>query len=61
MRQLKNSVCKEMFNADSSHDLNVSQRIRLAKALKYKYNCSNKQLARVCGLVLAEFEKALNQ
>lgn len=54
MRQHKNELCEQMFGAGSTKYLNTTQRIRLARALKSKYNSSSKQIARICGLVYKE-------
>ena len=54
MRQHKNEVCVEMFGTDSVRGLTTAQRIKLAKALRARYNSSLKQIARVCGLVYDE-------
>ena len=54
MRILKNKLCKEMFGTDSSKNLDMRQRVMLARKLKARYNSSTKQIARICGLVYNE-------
>ena len=43
-----------MFGAESLRTLHTEDRLRLARALRTKYNSSVKQIARLCGLVYAE-------
>ncbi len=54
MRQHKNEVCKELFGKSSVKNLSTAERLRLAKALKSRYNSSWKQIIRLCGLVYDE-------
>lgn len=54
MRQYKSELCLEMFGKKSTYNLATQDRIRLARALRAKYNSSIKQIARVCGLVYDE-------
>ena len=54
MRQHKNELCMEFFGVGSIKTLNMQQRLRLARALKSRYNSSIKQIARLCGLVYEE-------
>ena len=54
MRQYKKELCKEMFGVESLRTLHTEDRLRLARALRTKYNSSVKQIARLCGLVYAE-------
>ena len=54
MRQHKNEVCRELFGTTSVKGLDTRQRIRLAKALKSRYNSSVKQITRLTGLVYEE-------
>ena len=59
MRQHKNEMCKEMFGHNNTNRLDVGQRLRLARALKAKYNSSLKQIVRLCGLVYDEVKDKL--
>lgn len=59
MRQHKNEVCKELFGTESIKLLMTSERLKLAKALKARYNSSTKQIARICGLVYDEVKDIL--
>jgi len=59
MRQHKNEVCRELFGVDSIKSLTTSERLKLAKALKARYNSSTKQIARLCGLVYEEVKDIL--
>lgn len=54
MRQNRDALCKEILGRDSIRQLDVAQRIRLAKALKSRYNSSVKQIAKLCGLLYEE-------
>ena len=56
MRQHKNELCKEMFGTNSIKGLDTKQRIRLAATLKFKYDSSVKQIARLTGLVYEEIK-----
>ena len=59
MRQHRTELCKKMFGKNSIRYLNTSQRIRLAKTLKARYNSSLKQIARLSGLVYEEVKYLL--
>ena len=59
MRQHKNDLCYEMFGHRSTNRLDVQQRLRLARALRAKYNSSLKQKSRLCGLVYEEVKGLL--
>ena len=54
MRQYKNELCKEMFDVSGIKSLDSAKRLRLAKALRARYNSSVKQIVRLCGLVYDE-------
>lgn len=54
MRQHRAELCKELFGKSSVRYLDTSQRLRLAKTLKARYNSSIKQIARLSGLVFSE-------
>ena len=54
MRQHKNDVCRELFGTSSVRQLSTQQRLRLARALRSRYNSSTKQIARLSGLVYDE-------
>ena len=54
MRQHKKELCEEMFGVSSSKALDTPRRLRLARALRSRYNSSVKQIARLCGLVYDE-------
>ena len=56
MRQHKNEMCKELFGVCTVKNLGTAQRMKLARALKSKYNCSLKQISRLCGLVFEEID-----
>ena len=59
MRQNKNEVCRELFGVSSTKGLNTGQRLKLAKVLISRYNCSVKQVARLSGLVYNEVKHLL--
>ena len=54
MRQHKTEVCRELFGVETIKTLNPAQRLRLARTLRARYNCSVKQIVRICGLVYEE-------
>jgi len=54
MRQHKNELCMELFGVQSIKCLDSVHRVRLARALRQRYNSSVKQIARLCGLVYDE-------
>ena len=54
MLQIKRELCNELFGVRSTRTLDVHQRIRLAKVMRFRYNCSPKQVARMAGLVYSE-------
>jgi hypothetical protein len=48
-----------MFKVETIRSLSAQQRLRLAKALRRKYNSSAKQIAKLCGLVYDEVKDVL--
>lgn len=50
LRQHKNEICMDIFGRKTVRDLDTTQRIKLAKILKSRFNSSTKQIARLCGL-----------
>ena len=54
MRQLRRELGMELFGKSSLRTMSTSQRLKLARTLRSRYNCSAKQAARVCGLVYGE-------
>ena len=59
IRQHKNELCLELFGEKFSHNLDTGKRIHLAHCLKSRYNCSTKQIARICGLRYDEIKNIL--
>ena len=59
MRQHKNELCREMFGTSSVKSLTIQQRIKLARALRARYNSSLKQIVRLTGLVYEEVKDLL--
>ncbi len=59
MRQHRNTICEELFGCSSVRSLNTSQRIKLAKTLRSRYNSSIKQIARLCGLIFDEINELI--
>ena len=59
MRQHRNAICRELFGCDTIRSLPTTQRVKLARALRSRYNCSIKQIARLCGLVAEELKGIL--
>lgn len=54
LRQKRDEICKNEFAVNSVRNLDTCKRIILAKKLKRLFNCSTKQIARVCGLKFEE-------
>lgn len=54
MRQLRDETSQELFNKKGLKNLNMTQRIKLARTLRFRYNCSAKQVIRICGLIYEE-------
>ena len=59
MRQNRNMICRELFGCNTVRTLDTSQRIKLARILRSRYNSSVKQIARLCGLVYEEIKGVL--
>ena len=59
MRQNRNMICQELFGCNTVRTLDTSQRIKLARILRSRYNSSVKQIARLCGLVYEEIKGVL--
>ena len=59
MRQHKNEVCQALFGTGNIKKLDTAQRLRLARALKSRYNSSLKQIIRLCGLVYDEVKNLI--
>ena len=59
LRQHRDDMCQELFGTSSIRILDMTQRVRLAKGLREKYNCSLKQIARVCCVAYDELLKIL--
>lgn len=59
MRQHKSEICKSLFGTTSVRSLDVSQRLHLARVLHSRYNCSIKQVARLCCLVYEEVKNLI--
>ncbi len=54
LQQYRDEVLLQEFGARTLRSLDVGKRMKLAKILRSKYNCSVKQLCRVCGLNYTE-------
>ena len=54
MRQHRNELSLKMFGTENIRVLDIGDRVRLAHSLKSRYNSSQKQIARLCGLVFEE-------
>lgn len=50
LRQHKRALMQELFGNPSSRELDTTRRLRLARELRRRYNCSVKQVARMVGL-----------
>lgn len=56
MRQHRNAICQELFGCNTVRTLDTTQRIKLARIIRSRYNSSLKQIARLCGLVFDELK-----
>lgn len=54
LRQYRDDLCKDYFGSAGLQGLDTARRLRLARGLRSKYNCSVKQVCRVCGLAWSE-------
>lgn len=54
MRDNRRALTMEMFGVSELRLLSMGQRVRLAKRMRKQYNCSPKQIAKLCGLVYDE-------
>lgn len=59
LRQHKNEICMALFNVRDIRNLSTQQRLKLARTLKAKYNSSDKQILRLCGLIYSEAKNLL--
>lgn len=59
MRQHRNEMCRTLFGEVSVRNLDTSQRILLAKTMRGRFNCSIKQISRICGLLYAEVKEMI--
>lgn len=59
MRQHRDEICQELFGHSETRRLNSSERLKLAKVLRHRYNSSVKQVTRLCGLVYDEVKDLL--
>ena len=54
MRDNRRLLSREMFGVDELRALSMEHRLQLARRMKSRYNCSPKQIAKLCGLVYNE-------
>lgn len=54
MREYKKSICLELFGKNDIRTLDTAARLKLARVLKSRYNSSDKQIIRLCGLIYDE-------
>ena len=59
MRQHRNEICRELFQANTIRTLDTQQRLKLALTLRKRFNSSPKQICRLCGLILDEVKSYL--
>ena len=59
MRQHKNDLCMELFGQKHIRNLDTTSRLKLARVLKLRYNSSDKQIIRLCGLIYDEVNHLL--
>ena len=56
LRQHRNEIIKTLFPDYSIRQLSVNQRLQIARHLRRNYNCSVKQVARICSLAIDQFK-----
>lgn len=54
MRDNRRILLQEMFGVSELRGLSMEQRISLARRMRSRYNCSPKQIAKLCGLIYGE-------
>lgn len=59
MRQHRDEVCTSVFGGRKINSLSMQERVKLARILKSKYNCSVKQIAKLSGLIYDEVKEML--
>lgn len=59
IRQHRKEISMEIYGVNEMSSLDIPMRMRIAKALLSRYNCSPKQVAKVCGLVYSEVKDLL--
>lgn len=59
MRQHRNEICLELFGKEKLQSLTAKERIVLAKTLRSRYCSSQKQVARLCGLIYEEVKSMI--
>lgn len=59
MRQIKASVCMELFGVETVRSLTTDQRLKLTRTLRHRYSSSPKQLVKMCGLKYDEVKDLL--
>ena len=59
LHQHKQELCREKFGVSTIRSLSTDQRLHLARMLRSGYNCSPKQIAKVCGLIYNEVKNLL--
>ena len=59
MRQHKKEVCQELYGVDNVKSLTTDQRMKLAKTMRARYNCSLRQIASLSGLIYEEVKEKI--
>lgn len=59
MRQHRNEICAELFGHARTQTLDARQRILLARTLRARFNSSDRQIIRLCGLVYDEVKNLI--
>jgi len=59
LRQHKTEICRELYGQNTIKSLDTTQRLKLARTIKNKYNCSVKQIAKMCGLIYDEVKNLI--
>lgn len=59
LAQRKRELCMQYYGLESTRTISTDKRVFLCRILKSQFNCSTKQLARVCGLKYSEVKGLL--
>lgn len=59
LRQHRKEICQEIFGQKSMKELDVAERLKIGRIIKFRFKCSVKQICRVCGLIYEDVKDIL--